>query len=343
MTNNKAKGVLLITNYKQGTGGISGQVEILRTKLRQEGIVADVFNTKGSATYRLSLLLRLLNKGRHYDVFHIHCCSGWGFLPAVVGVTVGRLLRKRIVLTYHGGGAETFFEKHKSLVRHYLLRTDANIVLSGFLGRVFEGVKIPYHVVPNIIELDGSHYRDRLTINPSFISIRTLDPLYNIPCILRAFQRVKDQIPQATLLIVGDGRCRSELEQLSAEMNLRDVTFVGRVDNSQIYAYLDQSDIMLSAPHIDNMPVSVLEGFNAGLLVISSNVGGIPYMIDDGKNGLLFPDDDSEQLAAKMLESVSNPTATKMRIMNARTRLKQYSWAGVRKTIYSLYKYEDSL
>ena len=74
----------------------------------------------------------LRREAKDYDVLHIHCCSGWGFLPAVLGVTVGNQLGKRVVLTYHGGGGETFFDKHPRLVRKYLTQTHVNIVLSGF-------------------------------------------------------------------------------------------------------------------------------------------------------------------------------------------------------------------
>ncbi len=96
--------VLLICNYKPGVGGISGQVEILQRKLQEEGHTADIFSTKGSIFWRLGLFCKLRKVSHNYDVLHIHCCSGWGFLPAVVGVIVGRRLKKRIVLTYHGGG-----------------------------------------------------------------------------------------------------------------------------------------------------------------------------------------------------------------------------------------------
>ena len=175
--------VLLICNYKPSVGGISGQVGLLQKYLRAEGHTTDIFSTKASVLQRLLLPMRLLRLARSYDVLHIHCCSGWGFLPAVVGVTVGRWLKKRLVLTYHGGGGERFFDKHTRLVKHYLTRTDANIVLSGFLAKVFDKHHLPYTVIPNIIELDGSHYRERKEIKPHFICIRAHEPLYNIPCI----------------------------------------------------------------------------------------------------------------------------------------------------------------
>ena len=149
--------VLIISNYKKGTGGISGQVELLQQNLIREGISTDIFNTEGSIWRRLTCRRRLSRAADGYDVFHIHCCSHWGFLPAVVGITVGKKLHKRIVLTYHGGGADSFFRKHTQLVRHFLLQADTNIVLSGFLGKVFDNYNIPYTIIPNVIELDESN------------------------------------------------------------------------------------------------------------------------------------------------------------------------------------------
>lgn len=329
--------VLLISNYKPRTGGISGQVEILQRKLLEEGITTDIFNTKGTIPYRLSLIQKLRKVGKCYDVFHIHCCSGWGFLPAVIGIRAGRLLHKRIVLTYHGGGGEKFFAKHTHLVRHYLTKTDANIVLSGFLGKVFDKYDIPYSIIPNIIELDGSHFRKRNPIQPHFICIRTLDPLYNHFCILKAFQLVKQQLPNATLTLVGGGSIRTELEQFVKEQNIQDVTFSGRVDNSKIYEYLDKSDIMLSTPFVDNMPVSLLEGFNAGLLVISSDVGGVPYMITHGRNGLLIDSDNRQQLAEQMLYAIEHQQESQDMIHQAFQEVKSYTWTNVRPQILRLY------
>lgn len=328
--------VLLITNYKKGTGGISGQVEILHRNLAKEGIQSEFFNTKGSVLFRLRCGFLLKKKAREFDIMHIHCCSGVGFFPAMVGITVGRRLKKKIILTYHGGGAEGFFKKYKCLVRHYLLKTDTNIVLSGFLGSVFDKYRIPYTIIPNVIELDSSKYRQRDTLKPNFISIRTLSPLYNIECILRAYKRVKAQFPDATLTIVGNGPSRESLEKMVADECIKDVYFTGRVDNQEIYKHLDQADILLSAPRIDNMPVSILEAFNAGLLVISSNVGGVPYMIEDGVNGLLFESDNDKELAGKMKLAVEN-TDTTIIIGRAHNALFSYSWDGVWKELRKVY------
>lgn len=331
------KKVLLIANYKPGTGGISGQVEKLHAYLDKEGVVNEVFSTKGSLAYRIQVPFKLLKVAKDYDVLHVHTCSHWGFITTVLGVWTGRRLKKKVVVTYHGGGAEQFFSRHPRLVKKYLCQTDANIVLSGFLGNVFDKFQIPYTVIPNIVELEEGRFCPRATIEPKFISIRTLSPLYNIECIIKAFKVVKKACPSARLTIVGDGPSRDSLEQFVRSESIQDVTFVGRVDNARIYEYLNQSDIMLSAPRIDNMPVSVLEGFNAGLLVISSNVGGVSYMIEDEVNGLLFESNNSMALAEKMMWALSHQDESHNMIDNAKEVVKLYSWECVREKIFELY------
>ena len=79
--------VLQIANYSEMGGGISVQVKLLRDLLRGEGYTCDILSTKGSAAKRVKVICALFSKGRKYDVFHIHACSGRGFLPAVLGIS----------------------------------------------------------------------------------------------------------------------------------------------------------------------------------------------------------------------------------------------------------------
>ena len=332
------KRILLICNFRPGVGGISGQVEALQKHLAEEGFTADVFSCRGSVLKRLSMPFGLFQKVRHYDIAHIHCCSGWGFLPAVLGVGIAKLAGKRVILTYHGGGGSTFFAKHERLVKHYLMRTDANVVLSGYLGKVFDKYHIPYSIIPNIIELDESLYRKRLTLKPDFICIRSHEEIYNIPCIFRAFKRVQEKIPYATLSLVGDGSLHDTLVSQASMMELNNVKFTGRVDNSEIYNHLNEADIMLSSPTVDNMPVSLLEAMNAGLLVISSNVGGVPYMIENERTGLLFPSNNDSALATCMLQALERQKDSLCMIETAHNEVKKYSWARVREPLFSLYQ-----
>lgn len=329
--------VLLIANYKSSVGGISGQVELLYENLMKEGFHAMIFSMKRPLFIKLFLPLKLLFTGYRYDIFHIHACSDWGFLPAVVGITIGRLLKKKVILTYHGGGAEKFFNKYSLLVNYFLRKTDVNIVLSGFLASIFKKHKIPCQIVPNILKVDSSKFKERSIIHPCFVSVRTLSPTYNIGCIIKAFEIVQKQMPKSQLYIVGDGCSRKELEFMVKQKSIKNICFCGHVSNNEIYSYLDKADIFISSPVIDNQPMSVLEAFNAGLLVISSNVGGIPYMVENGKTGLLFESNNFVELSEKMLWAVENQKCVLTIIKEARESLSYYSWEKIRQNLIEIY------
>ena len=329
--------VLQIANYKEGVGGISVQVKLLKDKLLAEGCECDIISTKGSAWQRFLSIASLLKIGKNYDIFHVHACSGRGFLPAIIGISAGRLLGKRVILTYHGGGAREYFERRTKLVKHYLTRTSANIVLSDFIGSLFDRFGLKYTIIPNIIELDAGHFKKREVIHPHFICIRSLSATYNIECLLRAFKAFQNDRPDAVLTLLGDGPLRSQLESFVESQDIKNVHFMGQVSNDAIYDQLDQADIMVSTSRFDNMPVSILEGFNAGLLVIASDVGGIPYMIENGKNGLLFESNDDKMLAEKMAYAVENQELSITMIANARKSLDRYSWENSKGRLLDLY------
>ena len=333
------KRVLFVANYKHGVGGISGQVDVLLAKLPlEDGIEAEVFSTKGSMAKRILLFFALLLKAGNYDVLHIHGCSYLGFLPIVYGIVAGKLWRKWIIVTYHGGEAEDFFSKHPKWVRFWLMKADERVVLSGFLESIFKAYSMTAHVIPNVVETRKDLFVEKTELHPRFISVRHLKGLYNIPCLLRAFGRVQKEIPESELTLLGEGEQRNMLENMAREMRLDKVNFVGQVPNEEIWNYLKTNDIILSSPWADNMPVSLLEAFSAGLLVISSNVGGVPYLVDNGSTGLLFESDDDQGMASQMLWALSHQKESLELIANARKKVEEFSWDNIKEKIITLYE-----
>lgn len=330
--------ILYVANYQQGVGGISVQVDYLQKYLATEsGYESALFSTKGTLWQRLILFFKLLKVAANYDVIHIHGCSYRGFLPVVYGVIAGKFHHKKIIVTYHGGGADAFLKKYSKIVLPVLRKADYVVVLSGYLHVIFNKYGIQTQVIPNIMDCKKPLFRNKKKIDAHFISVRHLRALYNVPCILHAFQQVKNTIPEATLTILGDGDQKTALMRWVAEQKLEGVNFVGQVANTEIYNYLLQNDIFLSAPKEDNMPVSVLEAFEAGLLIISSKVGGIPYMIKHRQTGLLFQSDNYIQLAEEMLWAIRHQQETLQIINSAHLELEQYRWKSIRIKILALY------
>lgn len=347
------RNILIIANYKGAVGGISGQVELLHELLNSESdsvgigdckFHSDIFSTQGNVAKRAIKFLKLISIVIHYDVLHIHGCSGRGMLPIVYGVIAGKIWRKRIIVTYHGGGADDYFSKHGAFARRWLRRADKVIVLNGYLEKVFAQYDIPCVVIPNIITLSEAYEHSAYQWNaPRFISVRHLRDLYNIPCILRAFEKVQEKVPEVCLTILGSGPLLGELKRFVQEHKLKHVTFVGQVANNEMPKYLAENDIMLSAPKIDNMPVSVLEAMNAEVLVISSNVGGVPHMIENQKTGLLFDlkelkSEGVNELAKTMMWAVEHQKESMVMIERAHEEVKKYSWEKVRERLLPLYE-----
>jgi len=343
--------ILYISNYKKGVGGISAQIDMLcqsieaeRVKSGESRVKSDIFSTKGNLAKRMWLFVKLMCVARKYDVLHIHGCSDWGMLPVVYGVIAGKIWRKKIIVTYHGGEAAEYFKKHGSFARRWLKRADKAIVLSGFLKKVFDEYQIPCVVIPNIVALRDDIYQPKKSIAPKMISIRHLRELYRIDLIIKAFEQVVKHYPEATLDILGQGDCREKLEQYvhnaveSGKWKVESIRFVGQVPNEKIYDYLRANDIMLSAPSIDNMPVSILEAMNAGLLVISSRVGGIPYIIDEGRTGLLFENGNADDLASQIECALMHQRESAAMIESAHKEVKKYSWENIQKLLLPMYE-----
>ena len=218
------------------------------------------------------------------------------------------------------------------------MRADKIIVLSGYLKRIFDEFNIPCLVIPNIIQLNHIQQSiDKKVINPHFISVRHLEPLYNIPCILRAFKIIQGRFHNASLEILGKGSQRNYLEKIVTDLDLNNVTFVGQIPNSEVNDYLMRNDILLSSPVIDNMPVSILEAFNCGLLVISSDVGGVPYIVENKKTGLLFNSDDHVQMAECAIWALTHQQESINIINLAKQEVSKYQWETIRNNIMKLY------
>ena len=332
------KRILYISNYRENLGGISQQVKLLNTLVGlEQNFKTSIFSTKDNFFNRILLFFKLIVVGKDYDIFHIHGCSYWGFIPVVYGVLAGKLLRKKIIITYHGGEADRFLSKHPFITRYFLRNSDHLIVMSDYLQEVFIRHGYNVKVIPNIIHLDKTFYIQRKIINPKFISIRSLEPLYNIRLILEAFNFIIKDFPEASLIILGDGTRKKELTDYARQLQLKNIQFKGYVSNETIFEYLADSDIMINSPVIDNMPISLLEAFLSGVLVISSRVGGVPYMIEHGSNGLLFESGNLEDLVDKIKYALVNQDLSKKMILNAYNSMEKYNWRSVKKNILELY------
>jgi glycosyltransferase involved in cell wall biosynthesis len=132
-------------------------------------------------------------------------------------------------------------------------------------------------------------------------SNRNLESHYNVAGVLRAFAIVERRVPEARLIVAGDGGEGPALRAMARELGLKQVEFVGAVRPDEMPALYNRADIFVNASLVDNMPLSILEAFACGLPVVTSCAGGIPLMVEDGRTGVLTPLNDHEAAAAAVM------------------------------------------
>jgi glycosyltransferase involved in cell wall biosynthesis len=162
--------------------------------------------------------------------------------------------------------------------------------------------------------------------------------MYNVACVLRAFARVQARHPHATLTLVGNGSQEDSLRALALSLGLRNVAFTGAVPPAEISQYYADADVFIQAPRIDNMPLSVLEAFASGLPVVSTDVGGVPYILTHGIHGLLAPDDDDETIAAWVLTLIESPAYARQLAASAHASCSAYTWPVARQGWLAAYE-----
>ncbi len=266
------------------------------------------------------------------DVVHAFSASYWSFLLAPApAIVIGRLFGKRVLVNYHSGEAGDHLARWGWHAIPLLRLADEIVVPSQYLVDVFRRFGLEATAVPNFLEPGAIDYRRRESIGPRFLSNRNFEAHYNVGDILRAFADIERSYPDAALTIVGDGPLRAELHALAQSLQLRGAEFVGSVKPDEMPAYYDRADIYLNAPLIDNTPISVIEAFAAGVPVVSSDAGGIPYIVQSGENGLLVGAGDAAALATAALRLLSDQALALRLADSARhdaTTL--YSWPSVR-------------
>jgi glycosyltransferase involved in cell wall biosynthesis len=279
-----------------------------------------------SFIYGLSLLWRL----PRMDVVHAFSASYWSFLlSAVPAMLVGRLFRKGVILNYRSGEADDHLTRWRTATALMRL-ADLIIVPSDYLVGVFARHGLEARVVPNFVDIEKLPYRQRNTVRPVFLSNRGFETHYNVSCILRAFGRIQDRLPQARLVVAGDGPLRARLQGEARDLGLRNVAFCGAVTMDRMATLYDEADVYLNAPDIDNMPSSILEAAACGLPIVTSNAGGIPFIVRDGVTALLTPRGDDAALAAAAIRLFEEPGLASRLTAAARAEvLERYVWPAV--------------
>jgi glycosyltransferase involved in cell wall biosynthesis len=346
--------VAIVSPFPPPYGGMALQAEKLYKNLISSGIksfcvkvnvsfprlLKFLEKAKGVRTaVRFIFFITNLSSLNRATVIHIFGASYWYFFLVVApAVIAARLMKKKIILNYRGGEAEEFLARWGFLAIPFLKKAEIIAVPSHFLKEIFERVsKREVMILPNLIDLEIFQYRERARLRPIIIVSRQLEPRYNVTCALKAFRIIKEVFPAAQLKVAGSGSEEHKLKALRQEMSLQDVFFLGALSHNELAPVYHECEIMVNPSNYDNFPGSVLEAFACGLPVVTTKVGGIPYMVKDGETGILVAPDDHEALAKGVISLLQNPTLANSFSVSGRKVAEEYSWRKVKEVFFRAY------
>ena len=339
--------ILIVAPSLAIMGGQAVQADLLLRNFRAEGVDVGFQPHNPVPWWPLNYLTRikyvrtlvvslfylagLFKRIPKYDVVHIFSASYRSFLLAPMpAILISRMFGKKCILNYRSGEADDHLTRAGKRVHRVIRSADKIVVPSKYLVDVFSkhGFKAEY--IYNIADLSAFRYRERLSIKPRILVPRNLEPLYDIETAIRAFCIFKSRHPEAVITIVGSGSDERRLKKLVVSEKIKGVVFTGRVERSEIARLYDEADIFLNTSIIDNMPVAIVEAFHCGLPVVTTNAGGIPYIVRNRENGLLAQMNDVAGVAAALEEVYSDAELRSKIIAGARADAANYSWDSVK-------------
>lgn len=333
-TQHVVKGILFVSNIFSVGADYGGLSIDLANRLITKGWKVNTVSSSANRFMRpIDMFLSAMLKLSNYDVALIDVFSGSAFRWAESSAWILRRLGKPIVLTLHGGNLPDFSSGNSRRVRELLSSATVVTAPSGYLIHSMRRYRADIRLIPNPIELSEYKFRHRDPSSPSMLYLRALHKIYNPQLAVEVLQRLKSDYPRITLRIVGpdkkDGTFESLKERVEHNKLQGSVNIEGAVSKTAVPATLDQADIFLNTTNYDNTPVSVIEAMASGMCIVSTNVGGIPFLLEHGHDALLVPPNDPDAMAHAVRRILTEPELAATLSNNARKTASQFDWSVV--------------
>lgn len=246
---------------------------------------------------------------------------------------MSRIFRKNYILVLHGGNLPEVYVRKEKRIKRLFNNASHIIAPSHYLKSFFESKGYAVQLVPNIIQLEQYPYLKREKIRPKLLALRGFKPAYNPMMTVKAVEILKTRgiYTELRLLANYDEEHYDEVMDYINKKNLQDcINVLPKQEKLVWIAESKNFDIMVSNPVIDNTPVSLIEGMALGMCVITTNVGGVPYLVKDNEEVLYVTSDDEIGLADKISELLSSQELASKLSQQGRSKAEEYDWVHVR-------------
>lgn len=325
------KFTLLIGPIFNTLAGPSGQGGALYINLKKGGT-----KIKKASHYR-NKILRML----HTVAFtlsnaasaRIILLQSFGLLAFVMEDTVSllaRTLRIPVVFTLRGGAFYEFFQKHPHWVGRVLKRATVITTPSLFLKESFEQHGFQVRHIPNAIQLNRFPFRGAVEKNHSLLWVRAFHDIYHPELAIDLVAALQPKYPDIHLTMIGPDQgtlsvCRARIQELGLEDH---ISILGYVPNTELSRYYSSHAVYLNTTRYESFGVALIESGSCGIPCVSTSVGEIPYIWQDGVN-ILLAESNVEAFADKIASLLDDPELAQRISLAAHANARQYGWEEV--------------
>lgn len=302
--------------------------------MKELGEVIQVSEFKSPVFRFLDMLKSIYLNKASVSLVLIDTYSTNGFLMAYFSGKLCRYLKLPYVPILHGGDLPKRLEKSPVKCKEFFNNAEFLVAPSGYMKKQFQlkgytNIKL----IPNQIDTHKFKYKERLSAKPNILWVRSFNQIYNPLLAIETLKLVREKCPDATLCMVGpdkDGSLELVKEKVKNDGLENHVKFAGKMSRKDWFLESINYDIFLNTTDVDNTPLSIMEAMALGMIVITTNVGGIPFLFENEKEGIMVGPNDAESLSEKIVEVVSNPDFAASLSKNAREKSKQWDWLFIR-------------
>lgn len=326
--------LIFIGNFFSAVIGAWALSEDLAEHLTSLGWVVFTTSHKLQRLPRLSDMVRVVWKfRRQYEVAHVDVFSGAAFIWAEVVCWVLRRLHKPYILTLRGGNLVSFAKRWPHRLRRLLNGaaqvTTPSLFLKENLGSYYADVKL----LPNALDIRRYEFHLRKEPQPRLVWLRAFHGIYNPSLAPRVVHELIGEFPAISMTMIGrdkgDGSLRLT-QRVARELGVSGgIAFQGGISKDDVPTWLNKGDIFLNTTNVDNTPVSVIEAMAVGMCIVTTNVGGLPYLLKHEYNALLVPPDDPEAMAGAVRRILTDPALAEQLSRHARETAAAFDWSKV--------------
>lgn len=327
------KHLLYIGNQLSAKGKTTTTIDTLSLLLRSEGYSVFTASRKKNKILRLlDMLFRIIKHHKQVDYVLIDTYSTQNFYYAYLSGKLCRFLRLRYIPILHGGNLKHRLERSPKLSRKLFESAHMNVAPSRFTESVFRPQGY-YNLVciPNTIEIKHYPFRKKTFEEVKLLWVRSFSKIYNPKLAISILKALQDEGIKSSLCMVGpdgDGSLK-EAKDLTKQLNV-DVIFTGKLSKQEWVDLSHNYNIFINTTNFDNMPVSVIEAMALGFPIISTNIGGLPFLIDDNYDGILVNPDDVSEFVAAIKKIMAEPSMALGLTVKARKKAESLDWDVVK-------------